>query len=91
MDKQEFLSTLRGALVGRLPQQRIEEHIRYYEDYIDIRLRSGDSPEALAERLGDPRLLAKTLVTADSVSGKHSLRGLLRGILDKLLDLWNHL
>ena len=59
MDKQEFLSTLRGALVGRLPQQRIEEHIRYYEDYIDIRLRSGDSPEELAERLGDPRLLAK--------------------------------
>ena len=91
MDKHEFLSILRGALVGRLPQQKVEEHIRYYEDYIDIRLRSGDPPEELYERLGDPRLLAKTLVTADSAPGRYSLTGFFRTLLDKLIDFWNRL
>lgn len=62
MLKQEFLDSLRRSLVGNLEYHRVEEHIRYYTDYIDSQMRQGVSEEKIMEELGDPRLIAKTLV-----------------------------
>ena len=62
MLKQDFLDSLRRSLSGNLEYGRIEEHIRYYSDYIDSQLRQGFSEEEIMGELGDPRLIAKTLM-----------------------------
>lgn len=62
MEKQEFLDSLRRSLNGNLEPRRVEEHLRYYSDYIDSQLRQGISQEEVMYSLGDPRLIAKTLV-----------------------------
>ena len=72
MEKDEFLKLLRISLSGRLPQKGIEESVSFYEDYIDIRLRSGEEKEALFSRLGDPRLIARSILEANNAKGDTS-------------------
>lgn len=62
MSKQEFLEKLRLALNGRVSAGIVTENIRYYEDYINIETRKGRSEEDVLEQLGDPRLLARTII-----------------------------
>lgn len=62
MAKQDFLDSLRRSLSGNLEPGRVEEHLRYYSDYIDSQLRQGMLEEEIMRSLGDPRLIAKTLV-----------------------------
>lgn len=66
MDRQEFLEKLRLSLNGRLPAQAVAEHISYYEDYINTEIRKGKSEEEVLGMLGDPRLIARTLVETSS-------------------------
>lgn len=67
MTKQEFLQELRLALQGQLSQAAINENIRYYDNYIMEEMRKGSSEEMVTGRLGNPRLIAKTLIdTTDS-------------------------
>ena len=62
MSKQEFLDGLRRSLSGGLETQEINDHIRYYSDYIDSQIRRGISEEEVMASLGEPRLIAKTLL-----------------------------
>ena len=62
MSKQEFLDSLRRSLSGNLEYGRVEEHLRYYSEYIENRIRQGETEEEVMSSLGDPRLIAKTLV-----------------------------
>lgn len=62
MSKQEFLDRLKRSLSGGLGYVQVEEHIRYYSDYIDSQLRSGKTEAETMAALGDPRLIAKTLL-----------------------------
>lgn len=64
MDRNEFIGTLRGALKGQMSENQVEEHIRYYYDYISEEIAGGKREEAVLQELGDPRLLAKTILTA---------------------------
>lgn len=67
MTRQEFLQELRLALQGQLSQTAINENVRYYDNYIMEEMRKGSSEEAVVSRLGNPRLIAKTLInTTDS-------------------------
>ncbi|MCI9299037.1 MAG: DUF1700 domain-containing protein [Lachnospiraceae bacterium] len=65
MNRYEFISALRMALTGKVPATTVEDNIRYYEEYIEIQLRQGKSEEDVLEGLGDPRLLAKTIIEAN--------------------------
>ena len=67
MTKQEFLDGLRRSLVNGLETAEINEHIRYYSDYIDSRIRMGISEEEVMASLGEPRLIAKTLLGMEGV------------------------
>lgn len=59
MTKNEFLSELRTALKGNIPNQDIEENIRFYESYF----RDSDKTERqVCQELGDPRLIARTII-----------------------------
>jgi hypothetical protein len=59
MTKHEFLTELRSALEGQMTAQDIEENIRYYDSYFR---ESGKSEREVCEELGDPRLIARSLI-----------------------------
>lgn len=65
MNRTEFMNKLRMALSGSLPYTLVEENIKYYEDYMDMELSKGKSEEEILEQLGDPRLIAKTIIEAN--------------------------
>lgn len=76
MTRQEFLQELRLALQGQLSQTAINENVRYYDNYIMEEVRKGSSEHDVVSRLGNPRLIAKTLIdTTDpfgrSAGGRH--------------------
>jgi uncharacterized membrane protein len=62
MDKQEFVDRLRAALNGRIPPEQVEENVEYYRDYINVEVRKGKSEEEVLKALGDPRLIARTII-----------------------------
>ena len=67
MSKQEFLDGLRRSLSGGMDVQEINDHIRYYSDYIDSQIRMGTLEEEVMASLGEPRLIAKTLLGMENV------------------------
>lgn len=69
MTRNEFIDTLQRALAGNLNSSSVNENIRYYQDYIDVQIRLGQSEEEVIASLGDPRLLAKTITEAGKLEG----------------------
>ena len=67
MTKQEFLDGLRRSLAGGLEPHEINEHINYYSQYIDSQIRMGISEDEVMASLGEPRLIAKTLLGMEGV------------------------
>lgn len=65
MTKKEFLDILRESLAGNVPAAVIEENIRYYKDYIE---NNGVSEEKTLEDLGDPHLIARTVIDSFKAS-----------------------
>ena len=66
MGKQDFLDKLRASLSGNVPARVVEDNVAYYADYINTQLRMGQSEEMVLSGLGDPRLIAKSIITANS-------------------------
>lgn len=72
MSRREFLEVLRGQLSGQMTQGRAAAHVRYYEDYIQSQVRNGRSESDVLAELGDPRLIAKTLIDTDDSAAVYS-------------------
>ncbi len=66
MTKQEFLDGLRRTLHGKIPPGQVVENLQFYEDYINTEIRKGVSEKEVLAGLGDPRLLARTIVETQS-------------------------
>lgn len=66
MTKQEFLDRLRMSLHGKILPGQVVENLQYYEDYINTEIRKGTAEEEVLAKLGDPRLLARTIVETQS-------------------------
>lgn len=66
MNKTEFLETLRIQLSGQMQEGKAAAHVRYYQDYIETQVRDGRSEAEVLSELGDPRLIAKTLLDTDA-------------------------
>ena len=62
MSRQDFLASLKRSLKGKVSERELEENLAYYEDYIAQETASGRSEEEVLAELGDPRILAKTIV-----------------------------
>ena len=71
MTKYQFLDTLRTALNGKVAQELLAENMRYYEDDINTEIRKGKSEEEVLSALGDPRLIARTIVETKGGSGTY--------------------
>ena len=64
MSRYEFLRELREYLEGNLPDTDIDECIRYYERYIDEQISLGYQEVEVVGRLGDPRIIGRSVVDA---------------------------
>lgn len=62
MTKSDFLDKLRLALSGKVSSTLVQENLTYYNEYIDAQIRMGRSEQEVMDMLGDPRLIARTIV-----------------------------
>ncbi len=62
MTRHEFISQLREALAGEVPQSVIETNVRFYDGYINDETAKGRSESDIFRELGDPRLIARTIM-----------------------------
>lgn len=69
MDKREFIEKLQHSLAGGLNSSQVADNVRYYQNYIESEIRKGNTEEEVLARLGDPRLLAKSIIEANKRAG----------------------
>lgn len=69
MNKYEFITSLQRHLTGKVSTEKLQELTDYYNDYIDTQMRKGKTEEEVLGELGDPRLLAKTIVETEGNGG----------------------
>lgn len=62
MEKQEFLDRLSMSLNGKVAPEVVRETLEYYEEYINNQTRIGIPRSEVMKSLGDPRLIARTIV-----------------------------
>ena len=72
MNKKEFLDILNEQLSGQMPEGTVSSHIQYYRNYIEEQRRTGRSEDDILSELGDPRLIARTLLDTESVGSSRS-------------------
>lgn len=66
MTKKDFILQLRRSLSGKLGSAEISEIAAYYEEYIEIQVRKGQGEEQVMALLGEPALLAKSILNAEN-------------------------
>ena len=70
MEKMEFLNVLRIHIQGVDDIAFVNDTMNYYENYIETEIRKGKSEEEVINKLGDPRLIAKSILASRSVESK---------------------
>lgn len=75
MNKQEFIDRLRAALNGRVSPNLVNENVNYYEDYINTEIRKGRTEEEVLQTLGDPRLIARTIIETNGNGSQTKQQG----------------
>lgn len=71
MTKREFIAELEEALNGAVSTAVKRENINYYEGYIREQIANGRSELEVMELLGDPRLIAKTIIETNGGDGSY--------------------
>lgn len=69
MTKKEFLEQLRESLQGEISAREVNDNINYYASYIDGEIGKGKAEAEVMYMLGDPRLIAKTIIETRGISG----------------------
>lgn len=76
MTKNEFLDRLREALGNDLAAPMVQENVDYYDQYILDEVKGGKSEEDVIEELGDPWVIARTVIdAAEGMQGTGSESG----------------
>ena len=71
MNKKEFLDILYEQLSGQMPEGAIAAHIQYYRNYIEEEQSKGRSETDILHELGDPRLIARTLLDTEAAAAEN--------------------
>lgn len=69
MNRMEFLEKLRQALEMNVSPQVIRENLDYYGQYISDEVRKGRSEQEVLDELGDPWVIAKTIIDTQGDQG----------------------
>lgn len=64
MDKRSFIEQLRRSLSSIEDDVFLNDTISYYENYINCEIRKAKSEEQVMQELGDPRLIAKSIIAS---------------------------
>lgn len=70
MDRRDFLEGLRLYLATELSEEMVQNHINYYERYITEEVIKGRREESVVEELGDPWVIAKTILDMEDVKNE---------------------
>lgn len=70
MTIQEFLKELAQALEGEVNTSTITSQLQYYEDYMNRQKQDGKSEYEITGDLGDPRLIARTIIITSEQNAK---------------------
>lgn len=65
MNRQEFLDALGKALKREMSDREVMDNIRYYDNYIEQEMKNGKSESEVLAALGDPRLIARTILQVE--------------------------
>lgn len=84
MTKQEFLTQLQRALNGSIDSKEAAALVDYYQEYIEIEMRKGRSQQDVMEELGNPRLIARSIIDVSVHTGYSTV---VKGISGKCTDL----
>lgn len=74
MNKAEFLETLGEKLSEDLPSPLVISNLQYYESYINGAIQGGRTEQEVLEELGDPHLIARTIVDTKTGEAYYSER-----------------
>ena len=69
MSKTEFLDILYNQLSGQMPEGSVAAHVQYYRNYIEDEQQKGRTETDILNDLGDPRLIARTLLDTEVGAG----------------------
>lgn len=69
MCKKEFLDILYNQLSGQMPEGSVAAHVQYYRNYIEDEQQKGRTETDILNDLGDPRLIARTLLDTEVGAG----------------------
>lgn len=69
MSKTEFLDILYNQLSGQMPEGSVAAHVQYYRNYIEDEQQKGRTETDILNDLGDPRLIARTLLDTEIGAG----------------------
>lgn len=73
MTKNEFLAQLQKALQGNLSDSKVQENIDYYKQYIQEEAAKGKQEEDILQMLGDPWILARTIIDANDGTDRETV------------------
>lgn len=62
MTKNEFMIKLQEALENDLDASAVRDNVNYYSNYIDDEIRKGRSEEEVLDELGDPWVIAQSVI-----------------------------
>lgn len=74
MNKYEFITNLQRHLTGKVSAEKLQELTAYYNDYIDSQIRKGRTEKEVLRELGDPRLLAKSIIETEGGRGGDGIK-----------------
>ena len=69
MSKTVFLDILYNQLSGQMPEGSVAAHVQYYRNYIEDEQQKGRTETDILNDLGDPRLIARTLLDTEVGAG----------------------
>ncbi|MBU5429906.1 DUF1700 domain-containing protein [Kineothrix sp. MSJ-39] len=70
MSKEEYIDALERKLWDRLDPDQLRDIISYYKDYFAMEAAKGILEEETIQKLGDPALLAKSILAAEGSKGE---------------------
>ena len=70
MSKEEYRRGLEEALAGEVPASVIRENMNYYNSYLSQEMAKGRTVDEIAEEIGEPRIVARTIIDSCEASGE---------------------
>lgn len=70
MNRLEFLEKLKESLEQDLGPQAVQDNVNYYNQYIIDEVRGGKTESEVIEMLGDPWIIARTVIDAGAGQGR---------------------